>query len=118
MSRVFQQPWVASEARTVLERASEVGHGRAYCDGTIPRISGGQRGGGDRGDRRAGFENGRVCSNGQTFRREIMEFKLLAAIRDELLSDVSVERFKAKRLRRFPGAPGRRRRAYRRTITE
>jgi site-specific DNA recombinase len=49
----------------------------------------------------SGYENGRVCSNSQTFRRDVMEFKLLTAIRNGLLSDASVERFKAKVLRRL-----------------
>jgi len=49
----------------------------------------------------SGYENGRVCTNGQTFRRTVMEDKLLAAIRDELLSDASVTRFKQKLVARL-----------------
>jgi site-specific DNA recombinase len=42
----------------------------------------------------AGFVNGRVCGNGLRVRREVLEDRLLAGIRTELLSDESVERFK------------------------
>jgi hypothetical protein len=49
----------------------------------------------------SGFVNGKVCSNDQRFRRDIMEDRLLAAIKLELLSDASIERFKAKLLRRL-----------------
>jgi hypothetical protein len=56
------------------------------------------------------MRTGRVCTNGQTFRRTFMEDKLLAAIRDELLSDASIDRFKQKlvaRLRKPVGDAGR-----------
>jgi site-specific DNA recombinase len=48
----------------------------------------------------SGYANGRVCTNGQTFRRTLMEDKLLVAIRDELLSHRGVERFKHKLIAR------------------
>ena len=42
-----------------------------------------------------------MCGNGQSFRRDVMEFKLLTTICTELLSDASVERFKSKLVRRL-----------------
>jgi hypothetical protein len=53
----------------------------------------------------SGFVNGKVCGNGQRFRRDVMESRLLAAIRTELLSDASIERFKAKLARRLRRPP-------------
>ena len=53
----------------------------------------------------SGYENGRVCSNGQTFRRELMQSRLLTAIREQLLSDASVEKLKARLLRRLRRPP-------------
>jgi site-specific DNA recombinase len=47
------------------------------------------------------FVNGRACSNGQRFRRDVMEDRLTTAIRTDLLSEASVERFKAKVRRRL-----------------
>jgi site-specific DNA recombinase len=44
----------------------------------------------------SGYVNGRVCTNGQRFRRDVMEERLTAAIRTELLSDESVRRFRQK----------------------
>jgi site-specific DNA recombinase len=58
----------------------------------------------------SGYVNGRVCSNDQRFRRDEMERRLLAAIRTELLSSRSEERFRAKlarHLRRPAGNPKR-----------
>jgi len=49
----------------------------------------------------SGFVNGKVCSNDQRFRLDIMEDRLLAAIKMELLADASIERFKAKLLLRL-----------------
>lgn len=49
----------------------------------------------------SGYVNGKVCANGQRFRRDVMENRLLGAIRTELLSDASIERFKAKLMRRL-----------------
>ena len=49
----------------------------------------------------SGYVNGKVCTNDQRFRRDLMQDKLLAAIRNELLSDATIERFKAKLLRRL-----------------
>lgn len=42
----------------------------------------------------AGFVNGRVCDNTLRVRRDVLEDRLLAGIRGDLLSDASVERFK------------------------
>src|ERR1700730_1541173 len=49
----------------------------------------------------SGYENGRMCTNNHTFRRDVMEHKLLTAIGTELLSDASIERFKANLIRRL-----------------
>ena len=49
----------------------------------------------------SGYVNGRVCPNGQRFRRDLMERLLLTAIRTDLLSPRSEERFKAKLMRRL-----------------
>lgn len=49
----------------------------------------------------SGFVNGKVCSNDQRFRLDIMEDRLLTAIKLELLADASIARFKAKLLRRL-----------------
>jgi len=47
----------------------------------------------------SGYVNGRICSNQQRFRRDVMESRLLSAIKSELLSDTSVEQFKSKLIR-------------------
>lgn len=44
----------------------------------------------------SGYVNGRTCDNHLRVRREVIEDRLLAGIRDELLSDSSVARFKAR----------------------
>ncbi len=49
----------------------------------------------------SGYDNGRVCSNNQTLRRTYMEDVLLTRIREELLSDAGVERFKQKLMQRL-----------------
>jgi hypothetical protein len=47
----------------------------------------------------SGFVNGKVCSNDQRFRLDIMQDRLLTAIKLQLLADASIERFKGKLLR-------------------
>jgi hypothetical protein len=51
----------------------------------------------------SGFVNGKVCANDQRFRRDVMEHRLTTAIRTVLLSDASIEQFKAKLIRRLRG---------------
>ena len=49
----------------------------------------------------SGHVNGKVCTNDQRLRRDVMQDKLLAAIRNEPLSGATIERFKVKLLRRL-----------------
>jgi hypothetical protein len=53
----------------------------------------------------SGYVNGRVCANGQRARRDVLESRLLTGIKTTLLSNRSVEAFKAKIMRalRRPG---------------
>lgn len=56
----------------------------------------------------AGFVNGRICGNNLRVRRDVLEDRLLAGIRSELLTDESVERFKRslrRALARRPADP-------------
>ncbi len=44
----------------------------------------------------SGFVNGRTCTNNLRVRRDVLEDRLLAGIRGELLSDSAIARFKAR----------------------